>query len=203
MEKELSEMTLEDLWELFPIILKDYNEDYPKWYEIEKKKLLEQFNDGSIVRISHIGSTAVPGLLSKPIIDILMEVSIQSDVKHITDKLKSMGWIMMNSIDKPNFRQSYNKGYTKYGFAEKVYHLHVRYSDSWNELYFRDYLLEHSEVAKEYSDLKKKLKEKYEHNRDAYTDAKEELVRHYSELAKEQYGDRYHCKNSQLLRITK
>jgi GrpB-like predicted nucleotidyltransferase (UPF0157 family) len=192
MDKELSEMTLEELWELFPIILKDYNEEYPKWYEIEKKKLLEQFNDGTIVRINHIGSTAVPGLISKPIIDILMEVSTQSDVKNITDKLKSMGWIMMNSVDTPNFKQSYNKGYTKYGFDEKVYHLHVRYIDSWNELYFRDYLIEHPEVAKAYADLKLKLKIKYEHNRDAYTDAKEELVHHYSELAKKQYGDRYH-----------
>lgn len=191
MDKELSEMTMEELWALFPIILKDFNEEYPKWYELEKKKLLEQFNDGTIVRINHIGSTAVPGLLSKPIIDILMEVSTQSDVKHITDKLKSMGWIMMNAVDTPNFRQSYNKGYTKYGFDEKVYHLHVRYSDNWNELYFRDYLIEHSEAAKEYAALKKILKEKYEHNRDAYTDAKEELVLYYSNLAREKYNDRY------------
>jgi GrpB-like predicted nucleotidyltransferase (UPF0157 family) len=191
MAKELSEMTLKELWELFPIILKDYNEDYPKWYEEEKEKLVKNFTDDTLVRISHIGSTAVPGLLSKPIIDILMEVSTKCDVKHITDKLKSMGWIMMSSVDTPSFKQSYNKGYTKYGFAEKVYHLHLRYCDSWNELYFRDYLIEHSEAAKEYADLKLKLKEKYEHNRDAYTDAKEELVLYYSNLAREKYNDRY------------
>lgn len=191
MAKELSEMSLEELWELFPIILKDYNKDYPKWFEIEKKILLESFETGTIIRISHIGSTAIPGIISKPIIDILMEISSQSNIVQITSRLKDMNWILMNSAEKPIFKQTYNKGYTKHGFSEKVYHLHVRYEDAWNELYFRDYLIEHPEIAKEYADLKLHLKEEYEHNRDAYTDAKGEFVRHYSEVAKEEYGDRY------------
>jgi len=191
MPKELSEMTLEELWELFPIILKEYNSEYPKWYEIEKEKLLENFDDGTIVRINHIGSTAVPGIVSKPTIDILMEISFKSDINQMTDKLKSMQWGLMNFSEKPTFKQTYNKGYTKYGFEEKVYHLHVRYADNWSELYFRDYLIEHPEVAKEYVELKIQLKKKYEHNRDAYTDAKEEFIRKYSQIAKSQYGDRY------------
>lgn len=191
MLKELSEMTIEELWELFPILLKDYNPDYPAWYEIEKEKLINDFNHGSILRISHIGSTAVPGLISKPIIDILMEISSLSDRNKLTDRLKSKQWVLMNSSEHPSFHQSYNKGYTKYGFEEKVYHLHVRIANDWNELYFRDYLIEHPEIAKEYADLKLNLKELYEHNRDAYTDAKEEFVQKYSELAREEYGDRY------------
>ena len=189
--KELSEMTIEELWELFPIILTEYKEEYPDWYEIEREKLTEIFGDGTIVRLSHIGSTAVPGIVSKPTIDILMEISPNSDVSHIATTLQSMQWGLMNSSDKPFFKQVYNKGYTKYGFEEKVYHLHVRYADDWSELYFRDYLIEHPEVAAEYVDLKKQLKERYEHNRDAYTDEKEEFVRKYSELAKVQYGERY------------
>ena len=191
MIKELSEMSLEELWELFPIILKDYNPEYPAWYEIEKEKLLKDLDNGSIVRISHIGSTAVPGLISKPIIDILMEISSLSNLDKLTNRLTDMHWKMMSSSNQPTFRQSYNKGYTKYGFEEKVYHLHVRYANDWNELYFRDYLIEHPEIAKEYADLKLQLKERYEHNRDAYTDAKEEFVRKYSNLAREAYGDRY------------
>ncbi|SHJ77228.1 GrpB domain, predicted nucleotidyltransferase, UPF0157 family [Anaerocolumna jejuensis DSM 15929] len=191
MAKELSEMTLEELWELFPIILKEYNTEYPKWYEIEKEKLAENFNDGTIVRISHIGSTAIPGILSKPTIDILMEISSDTNISQITDRLKSMQWILMNFTEEPVFKQTYNKGYTKYGFDEKVYHLHVRYADAWSELYFRDYLIECPKIAREYADLKKQLKEKHEHNRDAYTNEKEEFVRKYSEIAKQKYGDRY------------
>lgn len=67
MEKELYEMTLEELWELFPIILLDYSPEYPKWYEEEEKRLIGSFEEGTIRRISHIGSTAVPGLFSKGI----------------------------------------------------------------------------------------------------------------------------------------
>ena len=191
MPKELSEMTLEELWELFPIILKEYNSEYPKWYEIEKENLLENFDNNTIVRINHIGSTAVPGIVSKPTIDILMEISFKSDINQMNDKLKSMQWGLMNYSEKPTFKQTYNKGYTKYGFEEKVYHLHVRYVDNWSELFFRDYLIEHQGVAKEYEELKIQLKVKYEHNRDAYTDAKEEFIRKYSQIAKSQYGDRY------------
>lgn len=191
MAKELSEMTLEELWELFPIILKEYNTEYPKWYEIEKEKLAENFNDGTIVRISHIGSTAIPGILSKPTIDILMEISSDTNINQITDRLKSMQWILMNFTEEPVFKQTYNKGYTKYGFDEKVYHLHVRYADDWSELYFRDYLIEYPDIAGEYSDLKKQLKVKHEHNRDAYTNEKEEFVKKYSEIARQKYGNRY------------
>lgn len=191
MAKELSEMTLEELWELFPIILKEYNTKYPKWYEIEKERLAKIFDDGTIVRISHIGSTAIPGIVSKPTIDILMEISFKSNISQITDKLKLMQWGLMNHSDKPTFKQTYSKGYTKYGFEEKVYHLHVRYADDWSELYFRDYLIEHPDVAREYVELKMQLKERFEHNRDAYTDAKEEFVSRYSEIGKMQYGERY------------
>lgn len=81
-------------------------------------------------------------------------------------------------------RISLNKGYTEDGFAEKVFHLHLRLKDDINEIYFRDYLNAHQDIAKEYEKLKLKLWKKYEHNRDAYTNAKTEFVKKYTELAK-------------------
>ncbi len=194
MRKELTEMTSEELWELFPIILKEYNTEYPRWYEMEKNKIVENFDEGTIVRISHIGSTAVPKIISKPTIDILLEISHKSNIDQITDQLKLMQWTLMNEQKSPTFKQTYGKGYTNYGFEEKVYHLHVRYADNWSELYFRDYLIEHTDIAREYEELKIKLKEKYEHNRDAYTDAKADFIYKYSEMAKLQYVERYKIK---------
>jgi GrpB-like predicted nucleotidyltransferase (UPF0157 family) len=88
-------------------------------------------------------------------------------------------------------RRVFNKGYTKEGFAEKVYHLHVRYYGDWNELYFKDYLIKHPEVAKEYGELKLKLKDKNEHDRDGYTDAKTDFVLKYTQKAKEEFTDKY------------
>ena len=61
-------------------------------------------------------------------------------------------------------------------FADKVYHIHLRFSGDNDEIYFRDYLNAHPDVAKEYETLKLQLWRKYEHNRDAYTDAKTEFI---------------------------
>ena len=88
-------------------------------------------------------------------------------------------------------RVSLNRGYTKEGFADKVCHIHLRYVGDNDELYFRDYLNEHPDVAKEYEALKLNLWKKYEHNRDAYTDAKTDFIRHWTQIAREEYGNRY------------
>ncbi len=63
-----------------------------------------------------------------------------------------------------------HKGYTETGFAEKVYNLQLRRSGDNAELYFRDYLLAHLQIAKIYEKLKRDLAKKYEQDRDAYTE---------------------------------
>ena len=191
MEKELSEMTLEELWELFPIILKEHNAYSKDWYEIEKQQLLNCIDRKNIKRINHIGSSAVEDLIAKPIIDILLEIDNDTDTEQLTNILTQNGWLMMSSQENPYMQISFNKGYTKEGFAEKVYHLHIRYYGNWNELYFRDYLIEHKEIADEYGKLKLGLKEEYEHDRYGYTYAKTDFITKYTKKAKELYGDRY------------
>lgn len=191
MGKELSEMTLEELWRLFPIILKEHNTDYKDWYEIEKQELLNYIDRKIIMRINHIGSTSVEGLIAKPTVDILLEINNESNIEQLTDTLLYNGWLLMSSQKNPCLNMVFNKGYTKEGFSKKVYHLHVRSYDNWNELYFRDYLMEHKEVAEEYGKLKLELIKKYEHDRNGYTDAKTDFILKYTERAKEEYGDKY------------
>ena len=120
MAKELTEMTLEELWRLFPIVLKEYNPQYPQWYEQEKEELEAIFAEDALVRISHIGSTSVPGLLSKPIIDILVELSAIADVPIWKKKLEDSGWLCMSQERAPEYKLAFNKGYTPVGFDEKV-----------------------------------------------------------------------------------
>ena len=67
------------------------------------------------------------------------------------------------------------------GFAERVFHLHLRYIGDNDELYFRDYLLNNAAVAKEYERLKLDLQKRYEHDRDAYTSNKSGFVKYYTE----------------------
>ena len=88
-------------------------------------------------------------------------------------------------------RMTFNCGYTKNGFAQKVYHLHLRYKGDNDELYFRDYLMDNPEIAKKYESMKLWLWHQYEHNRDAYTYAKTEFIKKYTRQAKQVYKQRY------------
>ncbi len=191
MEKALSEMTLEELWELFPIILRAHNPEYKEWYLKEKENIENVVGVKEIERINHIGSSAVEGLIAKPIIDILLEVDSNSDIDNLKSKLENAGWTLMSSEKEPDLKMFFNKGYTPNGFAERVFHLHVRFLGDWDELYFRDYLMLHKEVANKYEKLKKKLKKKYEHNRDGYTEAKTEFIKKWTKRARREFPDRY------------
>ena len=190
MKKQLSEMSLEELWELFPVILKDYNPEYKEWFINEKQNILNHMKTSDIARLNHIGSTAVSGLVSKPTVDILLELDGCCNVTEIINKLKTNGWILMMHENSP-VKWEFCKGYTPEGFAEKVYHLHVRYLGDWNELYFRDYLLKYPDVAAEYGNLKSALQKEFKHNRDAYTAAKTDFIMKYSHIAKQEFQGRY------------
>lgn len=98
------------------------------------------------------------------------------------------GYICMSETSD---RISFNKGYTEKGFAERVFHLHLRYVGDNDELYFRDYLMEHADIATEYEKMKLKLWKKYEFDRDTYTNAKTDFIQKYTEKAKLEYKDRY------------
>lgn len=190
MKADLSELSLEELWALFPIILKEHNPDYKVWYEEEKQRIISKVKPENLIRISHIGSTAVKGLTAKPIVDILLEIDGACGVSAIIKALKTLGWRLMSQEDDP-VKLSFNKGYTPEGFADRVYHLHVRYFGNWPELYFRDFLIAHPDVAGKYEHLKLKLWKQYEHDRDGYTEAKTDFVRRYSDMAKVEFNNRY------------
>jgi GrpB-like predicted nucleotidyltransferase (UPF0157 family) len=184
MEKELSEMTLEELWQLFPIFLAPHKSVWREWF-IEEKKRLQLFLPGeNIMGIYHIGSTAVDGIWAKPIIDLLVEISPETELAVLKRCFLDNGYICMAES---STRISFNRGYTKHGFAEKAYHLHLRCAGDKDEIYFREYLCAHREVAEAYEQLKLGLWKQYEHDRDAYTEAKTEFVLEYTKKAKMLY----------------
>ena len=186
MGKKLSEMSLEELWLLFPIFLEEHKDCWKEWYFQEESILKNALSLTG--KISHIGSTAIPSIWAKPIVDILVEIPKGTNLLDYKAEIINCGYICMSQSE---FGMSFNKGYTENGFAERVFHLHLRHAGDNDELYFRDYLIEHSDVAKQYEVLKLNLWKKYEHNRDAYTNAKTEFVKKYTEKAKAFYGNRY------------
>ena len=188
MSPTLEEMSLEELWQLFPIFLREYQDEWKDWYAEERLRLLSFLSANQLVRISHIGSTSVETIWAKPIVDILLEIPKETDMAVTRDLLLQNGYLLMSESQG---RMSFNKGYTPSGFAERVFHLHLRYEGDHDELYFRDYLQEHPAVAEDYEKLKLSLWKQYEHNRDAYTEAKTDFIKNYTEEAKKLYGGRY------------
>ncbi len=188
MGKELSQMSLEELWELFPIALVAPNDEWKLFYAEIETDLKSILSDCPAERISHIGSTAVPGIWAKNIVDVLVEVSKDSDIENTAKAIEKNGFIRMSASAG---RISLNRGYTADGFADKVFHVHIRYSGDNDELYFRDYLIEHKQIAKEYEALKLRLWKRFEHNRDAYTSAKTEFVKKWTSEARKAYNGRY------------
>jgi epoxyqueuosine reductase QueG/GrpB-like predicted nucleotidyltransferase (UPF0157 family) len=186
--KPLDQVTDEERARLFPVILSDYNPAWPQWFTEEKENLLRLTGTNKITRISHYGSTSVPGLTAKPTVDILLEINEDTDIDNLIASLPYPEYICLNPPTTPSEPPylMFLKGYTSTGFADKIYHIHVRYPGDWDELYFRDYLIAHPETADEYAALKAKLHKDFEYDRDGYTDAKSAFIRAVTEKARKE-----------------
>jgi GrpB-like predicted nucleotidyltransferase (UPF0157 family) len=101
MTYNLNELSTAELGHLFPIIISDYNPEWAKIYLLEKQNILRTSGPDIILRIEHIGSTAVPGLCAKPTIDILLEISDNIDCKLLIENLQK---IQYQYIPKPEIR---------------------------------------------------------------------------------------------------
>ena len=188
MNDKLSKMSNQDLWLLFPIQLRPFDPEWLRQYEKESEDIKSYLPAHIIYRLSHIGSTSIGTICAKPIIDVLLEVNSLNDLASLKELVCVHGYRLMHSS---RTRLDFNKGYTENGFADEVYHLHAVLKGDNRELYFRDYLRSHLEVAKEYEILKLSLAKKYEHDRDAYTNAKSTFVNKYTKLAMSEYKNRY------------
>ena len=183
--KLLSEMTLAELWQLFPIVLSEHDPAWKNFYADEEKLLQKHFGKNA-ARIRHIGSTAVEGLLAKPTVDILLEIADNADLATVRQLAIECGYSVMAETTVPEYQLDLCKGYTPLGFAEKVFHLHIRHSGDWDEPVFCEYLKQHPDKAKEYAALKTKLQKQFKHDRDAYTEAKGEFIRTCVKAARRQ-----------------
>ena len=183
---ELENMTLNELWDLFPINFVSSSDEFKEIY-FEEAQNLRLLLGSYILRVSHIGSTSIENIKTKPIVDILIEIDF--DYRGIIKELLlNHDYILMSeSINQISF----NKGYTVNGYADKVFHIHIKKYGDCDELYFRDYLNDYPNQSKEYEKLKFKLYEKYKPNRDLYTDGKTAFVQNIVRLAKEKYKNRY------------
>jgi GrpB-like predicted nucleotidyltransferase (UPF0157 family) len=87
--------------------------------------------------------------------------------------------------DNPPPHMMFVKGYTEEGMKGQSFHIHIRYIGDWDEIYFRNYLIEHPHFAKEYEQLKIDLSARYKYDREAYTNSKTDFVKRIVKLARE------------------
>jgi GrpB-like predicted nucleotidyltransferase (UPF0157 family) len=157
-----------------------YNPNWPDLYRQEARKIAAALA-GEIILIHHIGSTAIPGIKAKPVIDCLIEVYQIERVDSYNDELITLGYHPRGENGIPG-RRYFNK---KIG-NEHTHHLHifkVGHPEIDRHLDFRDYLRAHPNKAQAYSQLKEKLAEKYRHDSVAYTAGKNEFVREIDQKA--------------------
>ncbi|HYN26232.1 MAG TPA: GrpB family protein [Pyrinomonadaceae bacterium] len=168
-----------------------YDPNWPTMFAEERDHLLESLPPEMIGRIEHFGSTAIPGLAAKPIVDMLVEVrSLEETKSRIVPVLEAQGydyfWRPTRGDDGPPF---YAWFINRDAAGVRTHHIHMVEKDfaHWERLLFRDYLIEHPEVAKEYEALKLRLADNYPNDRVAYTNGKTDYVVRITQVAKEYY----------------
>lgn len=159
----------------YPVGIVNYDPQWPVLYEEEKGRILDVIGR-RIAAIEHIGSTAVPELAAKPIIDIMIAVRRLADADKCIEPLQDIGYEYVREfeVEMPE-RRFFRKGPPE----ERTYHIHMieLTSEFWERhLLFRDYLRTHPEVAQQYYQLKKELAARYGSDREAYAEAKTPFI---------------------------
>lgn len=163
------------------LIFEEFNEKWKLLYD-EEKSLLKQIFDEELLNIHHIGSTAIPGMLAKPVIDILIEVQ---DINHVTQYQKQMednGYIFRGDNGIKGRRY-----FVKNNNHLRTHHIHIYQVNSFEavkHLSFRDYLIEHADEAERYKCFKEKFRKENPGDIKFYQESKSFLV---EELVKSAY----------------
>jgi GrpB-like predicted nucleotidyltransferase (UPF0157 family) len=193
MKKTLQQRITDAVKEEIEIV--PYNPDWQNLFEKEKKALLNKLPKHLIRRIEYFGSTAVPGVSAKPIIDILVEVtSFKETKKLIVPLLEKEGYdYFWRPINNNNNSPHYAWFIKRDSFGKRTHHIHMVEKDSelWDRIFFRDYLIEFPETAKQYEDLKIQLAKKYPEDKISYTEGKTEFIVEITTKAKEYYRNKF------------
>jgi GrpB-like predicted nucleotidyltransferase (UPF0157 family) len=154
-----------------------YDPRWPILFGKEAVRLRAVLDSDLILGLEHFGSTAVPGLAAKPILDILIAVrSLAEAHARFIEPLEKLDYVFWDENPKTD-RMFFVKGMPPYG-VRRTHHVHITEpaGEMWQRLAFRDYLRTHPDEAARYERLKRDLAIQYRDDREAYTAAKEKYV---------------------------
>ena len=161
-------------WTDEPVRIVPYDPTWPQRFAEECAALRQALGTRATGGIHHVGSIAVPGLDAKPIIDILVGVESLAASRACFPALGRLGYIHAP------YRAHEMHWFCKPDPSRRTHHLHLVPTSSQRfheELAFRDILRAHDDVAGEYAALKRRLASEFEHDREAYTEAKGDFIR--------------------------
>ncbi len=165
------------------VMLVPYSSEWPEIFQ-EEKRCLQRNLGPYIGDIEHIGSTAVPGIVAKPVIDILALLCCISDLERCIPLVEDLGYTYEGEQEIPGW-YFFRKGQGR----NTTHHLHMFSRDNvnWHKyLLFRDYLCAHRTVAAAYVALKRQLAQQFEDDRPAYTAGKAAFIQSVVEIAKKE-----------------
>lgn len=172
-------------WRIIRVV--DYDPGWPEKYQTERQALVDVLGD-IIVRIHHIGSTAVPGLAAKPTIDILPEVTDINELDRYNSDMEKLGYTPRGEYGIPGRR------YFHKGDPDRTYHLHAFSAGApaaIRHIAFRDYLIAHPQIVKEYGDLKRICARECDNDIEKYGDMKNDFIKFHEKLALEWSRERW------------
>lgn len=158
------------------IELQDHDPSWPARFAQERDRLISLF-PGTFIEVQHIGSTAIPGLPAKPVIDILAGVESMAVAESVAAPLCQSGYTTSAEF---NASLVDRKWFMRWHDGHRTHHLHVvvHRSRVWREhIRFRDALRAQPELARRYAELKSQLAAKHALDRETYTEAKADFVR--------------------------
>jgi len=157
------------------VVIVDSDPRWPNVFAQEAERVRAVPGAEQVTAIEHLGSTAVPGLAAKPIIDLLIGVHSLDEARRAVPALAELGYAFW--YDNPDTdRLFFVKGLPPNG--PRTHHLHIVEPDSplWERLLFRDYLLTHPEEVQRYAALKRDLAARFPTDREGYTQAKADYI---------------------------
>lgn len=165
------------------VTIVEYNPSWSLLFEQEAANI-RQVLGNLVLTIEHIGSTAVPGLAAKPIIDLMVGVRSLADGQQAVPALEALGYVYWREDPRPG-RMFFVKGMPPFGL-QRTHHVHVveAYGEFWERLLFRDYLRRHPDEAQRYEALKRDLAARFRTDRDSYTNGKSEYIHKVMEQAR-------------------
>lgn len=170
-----------------PIEIVPYDPRWPDLFERERQAI-ESAIGHYVEEIEHIGSTAIPGLAAKPVLDIMVGVRTMEGSPGCIRGLAAIGYEYVPRFERELHRRRFFRKYTE---GRRTHHVHLverSNSDWWDQhVLLRDYLRDHPRVAREYESLKRYLAKSFRDDRDDYTEAKTDFVTEVERRARHDY----------------